>query len=124
MTLAPRISPRCRLGSAAHVPICHRSCTSALPCWSPSTSSESPAPVFGLRHACGRSHHLGASRALLPAALGPLREMLQSLGAEESAIPSRWQHDAVPPWRRLPAELVCEVKAASLIDAGRWLRQA
>ncbi|MBV9157699.1 MAG: hypothetical protein JO097_15655, partial [Acidobacteriaceae bacterium] len=85
--------------------------------------TSTPKLVLGLRHGDGLTHHLGISRALQPASLGPLTEMLQSLGAEQSAIPSRWQHDAVPPWRRLPAELVCAVKAASVIDAGRWLRQ-
>ena len=85
--------------------------------------TSAPKLVLGLRHADGMTPHLGVSRALPPVALGALMDMLESLGAEESAIPSRWQHDAVPPWRRLPAELGCEVQAASLIDAGRWLRQ-
>jgi hypothetical protein len=48
--------------------------------------------------------------------------MIQCLGPEEAAIRSRRQHDAVPAWRPLPAELVCEIRA-STIDGGRWLRQ-
>ncbi len=41
---------------------------------------------------------------------------------KSGAIPSGWQHDAVPPWRRVPAELVCQIRAGNL-DGGRWLRQ-
>src|SRR5207248_7174210 len=41
---------------------------------------------------------------------------------EEPAIRSRWQHDAVPPWRPLPPELIREIRATT-IDADRWLRQ-
>ncbi len=48
--------------------------------------------------------------------------LLERVGPEEPAIRSRWQHDAVPSWRRLPAESVCEVRIG-VIDGGRWLRQ-
>jgi ATP-dependent DNA ligase len=51
-----------------------------------------------------------------------LAPMMQQLGPEEAAIPSRWQHDALPSWRRISAELVCEIQATT-IDAGRRLRQ-
>ena len=47
--------------------------------------------------------------------------LLAQAGEPEDPIRSRWQHDAVPPWRRLPAVVVCEV-AFTTIDRGRWLR--
>src|SRR6266542_6890512 len=34
--------------------------------------------------------------------------------AEEAAIRSRWQHDAVPPWRRVEPTMVCEVRFSNL----------
>ena len=37
---------------------------------------------------------------------GPILTLLDRAGPVEAPIPSRWQHDAVPPWRRVPAELV------------------
>jgi hypothetical protein len=49
-----------------------------------------------------------------PAALEPLAPFFHRLGPEEPAIRSRWQHDAVPPWRRLPPELVCEIQATTI----------
>jgi hypothetical protein len=54
--------------------------------------------------------------------VAPLAPLMQQLRPEEAAIRSRWQHDAVPLWRRLSIELVCEIRATT-IDAGRWLRQ-
>jgi hypothetical protein len=39
---------------------------------------------------------------------------MQQLGPEEAAIPSRWQNDAVPPWRRISTELVCEIQATTI----------
>ena len=33
---------------------------------------------------------------------------------EEAAIRSRWQHDAVPPWRRVEPTMVCEVRVTNL----------
>jgi ATP-dependent DNA ligase len=84
-----------------------------------------PKLVLGLQHPDGVVHHLGVSRALQPEMLGPLTPLLDQVGAEEPAIRSRWQHDAVPPWRNgivLPPELICEIRATT-IDADRWLRQ-
>jgi ATP-dependent DNA ligase len=52
----------------------------------------------------------------------PIQALLDRAGPVEAPIPSRWQHDAVPTWRRVPAELVCEIRAGNL-DGGRWLRQ-
>ena len=51
-----------------------------------------------------------------------LAAVLEGPVADEHAIRSRWQYDAVPAWRRVPAVLVCEV-AYTTLDAGRWLRQ-
>jgi ATP-dependent DNA ligase len=81
-----------------------------------------PKLVLGLRHPDGITHHLGVTRALRSEAVGPLAPLMQQLGPEEGAIPSRWQHDAVPPWRPISTELVCEIQATT-IDVGRWLRQ-
>ena len=83
---------------------------------------DAPKLVLGLRHPDGISHHLGVTRALRREVVGPLVPLLEQLGPHQSAIRSRWQHDAVPPWRRLPAELVCEIQATTF-DRGRWLRQ-
>jgi DNA-binding XRE family transcriptional regulator len=43
-------------------------------------------------------------------------------GPPERPIRSRWQHQSLENWRRVPAELVCEVRFSNL-DRGRWLRQ-
>ena len=83
---------------------------------------DAPKLVLGLRHPDNLAHHLGVSRVLHAAALEPLAPLLHRLGPEEPAIRSRWQHDAVPPWRRLPPKLVCEIEATTF-DGGRWLRQ-
>jgi len=83
---------------------------------------DAPKLVLGLRHSDSQAHLLGLTQALQPAVLEPLAPFLDRLGPEEPAIRSRWQHDAVPPWRRLPPELVCEIHATT-IDSGRWLRQ-
>jgi ATP-dependent DNA ligase len=81
-----------------------------------------PRLVLGLRHGDGKNHLFGLTRGLDRSQLGPLLPLLEHVAPEERAIRSRWQHDAVPPWRRLPAELVCEVRI-TVIDGGRWLRQ-
>ena len=39
----------------------------------------------------------------------------------EAAIRSRWQRDAVPPWRRVAPTMVCEVRVTNL-DLKRWAR--
>jgi ATP-dependent DNA ligase len=83
---------------------------------------DAPTLVLGLTHSDGKPHHLGVTRTLQPTALGPLMPLLHRLGPQEGAIRSRWQHDAVPPWRPLPQELVCEIQATT-VDGGRWLRQ-
>jgi ATP-dependent DNA ligase len=81
-----------------------------------------PALVLGLKHTDGELHHFGVTQPVSDSVMISLTPVLNRAGAEESAIRSRWQHDAVPPWRRLPAEAVCEVSYTTL-DAGRWLRQ-
>jgi ATP-dependent DNA ligase len=80
-----------------------------------------PKLVLGLRHADGQLHHFGVTRPLPPDACGPVAGLLAEAGAEEPAIRSRWQHDAIPPWRRVRPRVVCEVRVSNL-DAGRWAR--
>src|SRR5438128_4878531 len=52
---------------------------------------------------------------------GPIADLLAAARPEEAAIRSRWQHDAVPPWRRVEPTMVCEVRVTNL-DLGRWAR--
>jgi ATP-dependent DNA ligase len=80
-----------------------------------------PKLVLGLRHADGQLHHFGVTRPLASDALGPLAAIIAAAGPELPAIRSRWQHDAVPPWRRVEPSLVCEVRVTNL-DAARWSR--
>lgn len=82
----------------------------------------SPKLVLGVRHDDGKLHHLGVTRELRLDQTGPIQHLFEGLGSQQGAIPSRWQHDAVPPWRPVPIEVVCEVRIG-LIDNGRWLRQ-
>jgi ATP-dependent DNA ligase len=81
-----------------------------------------PKLVLALRHEDGRLHHLGVTHELRSEQTSAIFHLLGQLGPLEKPIPSRWQHDAVPPWRPVPAEIVCEVRIG-LIDRGRWLRQ-
>jgi ATP-dependent DNA ligase len=81
-----------------------------------------PKLVLGLRHGDGNLHHLGVTRELRFDQTAPIHHLFDRLGPQEGAIPSRWQHDAIPPWRSVPIEVVCEVRVG-LIDNGRWLRQ-
>src|SRR6266567_4275487 len=45
---------------------------------------------------------------------GPIADLLTTARAEEAAIRSRWQQDAVPPWRRMEPTMVCEVRVTNL----------
>src|SRR6266849_6176482 len=45
---------------------------------------------------------------------GPITDLLAAARPEEAAIRSRWQHDAVPPWRRVEPTMVCEVRVTNL----------
>lgn len=83
--------------------------------------ASTPRLVLGLRHSDIMLHHLGVSLPVPARFAGPILALLDRARPVEAAIPSRWQHDAVPPWRRVPAELVCEIRAGNL-DRGRWLR--
>lgn len=83
--------------------------------------SASPKLMLGLCHQGGALHHIGVSRPLQAMQIGPLLPLLQSAGPVEPAIRSRWQHDAVPPWRRVPRQLVCEVRYTT-VDNSRWFR--
>jgi ATP-dependent DNA ligase len=80
-----------------------------------------PKLVLALRHADGRLHHFAVTRPLPVELAGPVSEVAMQASAEEPAIRSRWQHDAVPPWRPVPPRLICEVRVSNL-DAGRWAR--
>ena len=51
-----------------------------------------------------------------------LSTVLTQSGPEQSPIPSRWQHAAVPAWCPVPPTIVCEVSYTTLHSA-RWLRQ-
>jgi len=73
-----------------------------------------PALVLGLRHADGVLHHFAVTRAMEADAGGPIADLLASARPEEAAIRSRWQHDAVPPWRRVEPTMVCEVRVTNL----------
>ncbi len=80
-----------------------------------------PKLVLALRHRDHRLHHFAVSRPLTPDLGAALAEVLPLAGAEQAPIPSRWQHDAVPAWRPIPPQLVCEVQVSNL-DAKRWAR--
>src|SRR5438874_3921739 len=45
---------------------------------------------------------------------GPIADLLAAARPEQAAIRSRWQHDAVPPWRRVEPTIVCEVRVTNL----------
>jgi hypothetical protein len=45
---------------------------------------------------------------------GPIADLLAAGRPVEAAIRSRWQHDAVPPWRRVEPTMVCEVRVTNL----------
>jgi ATP-dependent DNA ligase len=81
----------------------------------------SPKLVLGLRHTDGQLHHFAVTRPLAAELTGALGDMLDVAGPQQAAIRSRWQHDAIPPWRPVPARLVCEVRVTNL-DAERWAR--
>jgi ATP-dependent DNA ligase len=84
--------------------------------------SQSLRLVLALRHSDGELHHFGVTRPVSPAHRGPALDLLGQAGPVERPIASRWGHDAVPPWRRVPVTAVCEV-GYNLLDGGRWLRQ-
>jgi ATP-dependent DNA ligase len=83
--------------------------------------AEAPSLVLGLRHADGQLHHFGVTRSSTAPFADPCAPTLELL-ADERAIPSRWQHDAVPAWRRVAPTAVCEVAYTVLDGGGRWLR--
>ncbi len=80
-----------------------------------------PKLVLALRHADGRLHHFAVTRPLSADVADPVAQVLGEASEEQPAIRSRWQHDAVPPWRPVPPRLICEVRVSNL-DAGRWAR--
>jgi ATP-dependent DNA ligase len=84
-------------------------------------AGELATPKLVLRHADSRLHHFAVTRPLASDVSGPIAEVAGEASAEQPAIRSRWQHDAVPPWRPVPPRLVCEVRVSNL-DAGRWAR--
>ena len=82
---------------------------------------DTPTLILGLRHPDGRLHMFGTSRPLLAHLAAPVATLVSRAGPIEGPIASRWQHQQVNQWRRVPPELVCEVRFAH-VD-GRWLRQ-
>jgi ATP-dependent DNA ligase len=84
--------------------------------------NDSPRLVLGLRHGDQELHHFGVTRPISPDLVKPLAHVLRQAGPQERPIRSRWGHDAVPEWRRVPASAVCEVGYV-LLDGDRWLRQ-
>ena len=83
--------------------------------------TKTPKLVLALRHGDGNLHHFAVTRPLARELAAPVAALLRQAGAEQPAIRSRWQHDAIPPWRPVPPGLVCEVRVSNL-DAGRWAR--
>ena len=81
-----------------------------------------PSLVLGLRHPDGLFHHFGVARSSNQMLTEVLSTVLAQSGPEQSPIPSRWQHAAVPAWCPVPPTIVCEVSYTTL-DSGRWLRQ-
>jgi ATP-dependent DNA ligase len=71
----------------------------------------------------GKLHHLGLARPPKGMLSPQFASVLAAAGPEESPIRSRWQHAAVPTWRRVPPTAVCEV-AYTVLDGNRWLRHA
>jgi hypothetical protein len=74
-----------------------------------------PAPCPWQLASFRRSRPLAGERA------PPLAVLIGDAGAEQPAIRSRWQHDAISPWRRVSPRLVRELRVSNL-DAGRWAR--
>ena len=66
--------------------------------------ADSPKLVLGLRHKDALIHPLGVTAPVPRAAAAPVYALFDRAGPLEAPIPSRWQHDAVPPWRRVPPE--------------------
>jgi hypothetical protein len=83
--------------------------------------TRTPKLVLALRQRDGNLHHFEGTRPLSGDLSAPVAELLGDAGTDEPAIRSRWQHDAIPPWRRVPPRLLCEVRVPNL-DAGRWAR--
>jgi hypothetical protein len=73
-----------------------------------------PNLVPALRHADGELHHFAVTRPTPTEVAEPFSWMLDLAGAEQSAIPSGWQRDALSPWRRVPPKLVGEVRVTNL----------
>ena len=73
-----------------------------------------PKLVLALRHADGRLHHFAVTRPLSAEVAEPVAQVVGEASAEQPAIRSRWQHDAVPPWRPVPPRLICEVRVSNL----------
>ena len=76
--------------------------------------ASAPRLVLGLRHADGRLHHFAVTLPIGAEAGEPLATLFAEAGPVEAAIRSRWQPDAVPPWRRVEPKVVCEVRVTNL----------
>jgi ATP-dependent DNA ligase len=75
-----------------------------------------PSLVLGLLHHDGELHHYGVARHTAAAFDDPCPPTFE-VGADERAIRSRWQRDALPPWRRVVPSAVVEV-AYTTLDGG------
>jgi len=76
-----------------------------------------PSLVLGLRHADGLFHHFGVARSSSQMLTEVLSTVLAQSGPDQSPIPSRWQHAAVPAWCPVPPTIVCEVSYTTLDSA-------
>jgi hypothetical protein len=63
-------------------------------------------------------HHIGLGRPSKGMLSPQFASVLAQGGPEESPIRFRWQHAAVPTWRRVPPTAVCEV-AYTILDGNR-----
>ena len=84
--------------------------------------SVAPALVLGLHQADGQLHLFGTTSPISGRLAEPVFVLRERAGPPEPPIRSRWRHQGIENWRRIPPELVCEVRFSNL-DAGRWLRQ-
>ena len=83
---------------------------------------EAPALVLGVHHQDDELHLFGVTHPISEPLAKPLWLLGEQAGPAERRIRSRWRHQGIDNWRRVPPELVCEVRFSNL-DGGRWLRQ-
>jgi ATP-dependent DNA ligase len=79
-----------------------------------------PQLILGLRHT-GELHRFGWTRPVPAELAEPVPLLLAWSEPAERPLSTRWQHQEIPVWRRVPPVAVCEVSYTN-VDAGRWLR--